>query len=116
MPPMIEDYAKFSIAVMNGDGLSKEVANEMIRHQVKTKENKYFGLGWEIYDLGNDNYALSHGGSDQGTQTIVFLLPKTKEGLIIFTNSDNGTNVYLKLINEYLKDTGKRLIEIELKN
>ena len=111
----VEDYGKFLAAVMNGDGLSKETSGEMIRHQVKIKENKYFGLGWEIYDLGAGEYALSHGGSDDGVKTIVFLLPKSKRGLIIFTNSDNGANLYLKLINEYLKDDGKRIIEIEMK-
>jgi CubicO group peptidase (beta-lactamase class C family) len=111
----VEDYGKFLASVMNGDGLSKEIFAEMTRRQVKTKENKYFGLGWEIYDLGAGEYALSHGGSDEGVQTIVFLLPKTKQGLIIFTNSDNGTNIYLKLIGDYLKDYGKRIIEIEMK-
>lgn len=111
----VEDYGKFLIAVMNGAGLSKSVFAEMIRPQIQTKENKYFGLGWEIYDLGAGEYALSHGGSDQGVNTLVFLLPKTKQGLIIFTNSDNGTRIYLKLITEYLKDYGKRIIEIEMK-
>ncbi|HEY0427994.1 MAG TPA: serine hydrolase domain-containing protein [Pyrinomonadaceae bacterium] len=111
----VEDYGKFLASVMNGDGLSKEIFAEMTRRQVTTKENKYFGLGWEIYDLGAGKYALSHGGSDEGVQTIVFLLPKTKQGLIIFTNSDNGTNIYLKLISDYLKDYGKRIIEIEMK-
>lgn len=111
----VEDYGKFLVSVMNGDGLSKEIFAEMIRHQVKTKENKYFGLGWEIYDLGAGEFALSHGGSDEGVKTLVFLLPQSKQGLIIFTNSDNGTNLYLKLINEYLNDSGKRIIEIEMK-
>ena len=111
----VEDYGKFLVSVMNGEGLSKTIFAEMTRHQVKTKENKYFGLGWEIYDLGVGEYALSHGGSDEGSKTIVFLLPKSKQGLIIFTNSDNGTNLYLKLITEYLKDAGKRIIDIEMK-
>jgi hypothetical protein len=71
-------------------------------------------LGWEIYDFGNGEYALSHGGSDEGANTLGFLLPKSKQGLIIFTNSDNGTSVYLKLIADYLKDTGKRIIDIEM--
>jgi CubicO group peptidase (beta-lactamase class C family) len=110
----VEDYGKFLASVMNGDGLSKQVFDEMVSHQIKTKENKYFGLGWEIYDLGNGEYALSHGGSDEGANTLVFLLPKSKQGLIIFTNSDNGTNIYLKLIADYLKDSGKRIIDIEM--
>lgn len=110
----VEDYGRFLVSVMSGDGLSKQMFDEMVSHQIKTKENKYFGLGWEIYDLGNGEYALSHGGSDEGANTLVFLLPKSKQGLIIFTNSDNGTNIYLKLIADYLKDNGKRIIDIEM--
>jgi CubicO group peptidase (beta-lactamase class C family) len=110
----VEDYGKFLVSVMNGNGLSADVFNDMIRHQVKTKKDKYFGLGWEIYDLGNGDYAISHGGSDEGAQTLVVLLPKSKHGLIIFTNSDNGTNVYVKLIAGFLKEPGKQIIDIEM--
>jgi len=111
----VEDYGKFMVSVMNGGGLSAKTFAEMVRRQVKTKENKYFGLGWEIYDLGSGEYALSHGGSDEGVKALVFLLPKTGQGLLIFTNSDNGTQIYLKLINEYLKERGKQIIDIEMK-
>lgn len=111
----VGDYGKFLISVLNGGGLSKEIYAEMIGRQVVTKENKHFGLGWEVYDLGNGEFALSHGGSDEGVKTLVFLLPKSKRGLIIFTNSDNGISVYLKLIDDYLGDAGKRIIDIEMK-
>src|ERR1051325_9990540 len=67
------------------------------------------------YDKQGNAYALSHGGSDEGANALVFLLPKSRQGLIIFTNSDNGTSVYLKLIALYLKDNGKRIIDIEMK-
>jgi hypothetical protein len=43
------------------------------------------------------------------------LLPNSNQGLILFTNSDNGTNIYLNLITEFLRNTGKRIIEIEIK-
>ena len=111
----IEDYGKFMVSVMDGGGLSKQIFDEMVTHQIKTKENKYFGLGWEIYDLGNGEYALAHGGSDKGAKTLAFLLPKSKHGLIIFTNSDNGASIYLQLIVQYLQDSGKKIIEIEMK-
>ena len=111
----IEDYSTFLCSVMNSDGLSKKVFDDMTSHQVETKKNKYFGLGFEIYDLGNDNYALSHGGADQGVQTIVLLLPKTKQGLVIFTNVDDGYKVYEKIVNHYLGENGKRIVEIETK-
>ncbi|MFH7018928.1 serine hydrolase [Flavobacterium sp. FlaQc-47] len=111
----IGDYGTFLCSVMNSEGLTKKIFDDMISHQVETKKNKYFGLGFEIYDLGNNNYALSHGGADKGVQTIFLLLPKTKQGLIIFTNVDDGYKVYEKIVNHYLGENGKKIIEIETK-
>lgn len=111
----IEDYGRFLSNVMNGEGLSKKVFDDMISHQVQTKKDKYFGLGFEIYDLGNENYALSHGGADQGVQTIFILLPKTKQGLIIFTNVDDGYKIYESIVLHYLGENGKKIIDIETK-
>ncbi|REC75837.1 serine hydrolase [Chryseobacterium elymi] len=111
----IEDYGNFLVNILNGGGLTENVYQEMFKKQVKTKENKYFGLGFEIYDLGKGDFAISHGGSDSGTQCITFLLPKTKQGILIFTNSDTGYKVYEKLLTHYLGENGKKLIEIETK-
>ncbi len=109
----VEDYSKFLIAVMNNDLLSKEVFKEMKTIQVKTKKDKYFGLGFEIYDLGNGETALSHGGVDKGVNTLVVMLPETKQGLVIFTNVDEGYKIYEPLINQYLGEDGKKLVKIE---
>ncbi|PWS31439.1 serine hydrolase [Pedobacter paludis] len=111
----IEDYGNFLVSVMNGDGLSKNVFQEMTKNQVASTKGKHFGLGFEIYDLGNGEMALSHGGSDNGVQTIVFILPKTKQGLLIFTNSDTGGNIYERLIKHYLGINGQKIVDIETK-
>jgi CubicO group peptidase (beta-lactamase class C family) len=111
----VEDYSKFLVSVMNNDLLSKRVFEEMKTKQVKTKEDKFFGLGFEIYDLGNNEIALSHGGTDKGVNTIVFILPKTKQGLVIFTNVDDGYKIYEPIINYYFGNIGKKIVEIETK-
>lgn len=111
----VEDYGKFLTSVMNSDGLSDNLFNEMVKNQVETKNGKHFGLGFEIYGLGNGEYALSHGGSDKGCQTIVFILPKTKQGLLIFTNVDDGYKVYEKIVKHYLGAYGIKIFEIETK-
>jgi len=111
----IEDYGNFLISVLNADGIEKKVYNEMISKQVASSKRKHFGLGFEIYDLGHNEFALSHGGSDKGVQTIFFILPKTKQGLLIFTNSDTGVNVYEKILKHYLGDKGQKIIDIETK-
>ncbi|WP_339835035.1 serine hydrolase [uncultured Flavobacterium sp.] len=109
----IEDYGNFLVSVMNREGLSEKVFNDMITPQVATKNGKHFGLGFEIYNFKNGDYAISHGGSDQGVQTIVFIFPKTKKGLLIFTNMDDGYNLYEKIISHYLGEQGKEIIKIE---
>jgi len=111
----IQDYGTFLCSIMNSDDLSKKVFDDMISHQIETKKNKYFGLGFEIYDLGNNDFALSHGGADKGVQTIVFMLPKTKQGLLIFTNVDDGYKVYEKIVAHYLGENGRKIIDIETK-
>lgn len=111
----IEDYGKFLISVINGKGLSKEVFREMSTNQVATTKGKHFGLGFEKYDLANGEYALSHGGSDKGVRALFYILPKSKQGLVIFTNVDDGYKVYEKLVNQYLGEHGKRIVEIETK-
>lgn len=111
----IEDYSKFLISILNSDGISKKVFDEMTKNQVLSDRGKHFGLGFEIYDLGNGETAISHGGSDKGAQTIFFLLPKTKQGLVIFTNSDNGMNLYEEIIKNYLGKNGQKIIDIETK-
>ncbi|UKB82629.1 class A beta-lactamase-related serine hydrolase [Chryseobacterium sp. MEBOG06] len=111
----IEDLGNFMVNIMKGGSLKPEVFKEMIRKQVKIRDNKYFGLGFEVYDLGNDEYVLSHGGADQGTRCITLVLPKSGKGIVIFTNTDDGSKIYEKLVLHYLGEEGKKIVEIENK-
>ena len=111
----VEDYSKFLIAVMDNKLLSSKVFEEMKSKQVETKKSKYYGLGFEIYDLGNNGISLSHTGSDKGVNTFAIGLPKTKKGLVIFTNVDDGYKIYETIINQYFGDIGRRIVEIETK-
>ena len=111
----IEDYGKFLVSILNGGNLNEKIYQEMMTKQVKVKENKYFGLGFEIYDLENGEIALSHGGSDFGANAITFIFPKTKNGILIFTNVDDGYKIYETILTHYLGEKGKRIVEIETK-
>lgn len=111
----IADYGTFLVSIMNREGLSEKVYADMTTKQTAIKTGSSFGLGFVIYDLGNNEIALSHGGADQGVQTIFIILPKTKQGLIIFTNVDDGYKIYEKLIAHYLGEAGKKIVEIEMK-
>lgn len=110
----VEDYSKFLIYVMNGAGLKKKLYQEMLTNQTQVKAHQYFGLGWMIDEINNEN-VITHGGVDNGTQTIVFLLPKSKNGLVIFTSCGNGADAYIPIIQKYLMEQGQGIIDVETK-
>lgn len=113
----IEDYSKFMVYILIGADLSKELQQEMLKNQSRINKNQYFGLGWYVDENinANNDYAIIHGGDDIGVHTIAFIVPKTKQGLLIFTNSDNGTDAFQEILLEYLGENGKGILEIEMK-
>ena len=108
----IEDYGKFSVDVLQGAGLSRDLYKEMISSQVPTNKGVYMGLGWEVFPAVGPRKepVITHSGSDQGVKTLVILLPVLKAGLIIMTNGDNGYKLYEKIIVSFL-DVGKEMME-----
>ena len=113
----IEDYTTFVNYVLNGAGLSKNLFKEIASEQVRINDFKHFGLGWWIDENINSNkdFAMVHGGDDIGVHTIAFIIPKTKQGLIIFTNSDNGTGAFQEVLLKYLGENGQGIMEVEMK-
>ena len=96
----IEDYCLFGFNVMKGTGLTKEIYNDMIRPQVKVKENVAYGLGWYIkQNFYKGEYALTSTGGDMGVTTKVILLPESKRGIVMFANGDNGFDI-IKIVEE----------------
>jgi hypothetical protein len=61
-------------------------------------------------------FGLSHSGIDPGVNTIVFVLPQSKRALLIFTNSDNGPQIYSDLVKDFLKKQGDAIVTTEMKN
>lgn len=98
----IEDFSRFCIYTINKAGLSDSLYDEMISTQANIKEDIDQGLGWQIVrNLPNNEYALMHEGGEWGISTIAIVLPKSKSGIIVFTNSDIGDEVYTKIIENY---------------
>lgn len=113
----VEDYCKFMVHIMNGAGLSENLQKEMTAIQVRINAYKHFGLGWWIDENINadKDFAMVHGGDDIGVHTIAFILPKTKQGLLIFTNCDNGTETFAEILLHYLGENGQGILDIEMK-
>lgn len=99
----VEDYGRFATWVMNGADLPPALYADMIKPQAPFGPDSAMGLGWEVHtNLPNGEYALIHSGADKDVRALVMLFPKSKEGLVLLTNSDNGVQLYGKLVSESL--------------
>jgi CubicO group peptidase (beta-lactamase class C family) len=114
----VEDYAKFMLYILQGAGVSDSLQKDMIADQVRVSSFKHFGLGWWVDEKINDNgdFALVLAGDDIGVHCIAFILPNSKKGLLIFTNSDNGTDAYMEILNQYLENDAEGIIRAEMNN
>lgn len=106
----VADYAKFGIGVMDGKDITPKLFHEMTTNQAHLENGKEWGLGWRLVKgLSNGEYAMVHAGSNPGTNTIIILLPKSKRGIVVFTNGAQGDQLYDKLIGESF-DLGKKIV------
>lgn len=110
------DDALFIVSVMNDEGITKELSSE--RSKVQTDRRAELcknipkkacpteagmTLGWELF-LINDKRYFMHTGSDDGTFTFRYFSPDTRTGIVIFTNSSNGSKVILPVLHMIGKD------------
>jgi CubicO group peptidase (beta-lactamase class C family) len=97
----VGDYCKFGVFVMNGAGLSPSLFNDMVTPHSNIQKHSAVGLGWFIITgLPNGEYAIYHMGGNPGVKAIAVFLPKSKRGVVVFTNGENGMHVYNDVIKE----------------
>jgi CubicO group peptidase (beta-lactamase class C family) len=100
----VKDYCKFGIYVMNGAGLSQKLYDNMTSIHTNfdttvANRSNGMGLGWQVIrDLPHGEFALTHDGDDDGVATIGLFLPKSKRGIVIFTNGDDGKMLYSQIL------------------
>ncbi|MEM8763150.1 MAG: serine hydrolase domain-containing protein [Bacteroidota bacterium] len=105
-----KDLALFGKGIMEKEGISAELYQQMITPKSPVKEGVGIGLGWVVFEnLPNDEYALLGAGSDQGVNAIILLLPESKRGLIALTNGDNGRKIVMGLIGKTF-DVGPEIL------
>jgi hypothetical protein len=85
--------------------------DEMVKPQSAINDKLNQGLGWVVYNnLSNGEYIINHDGGDPGVVTTLILFPKSKNGIIIFVNSDNGASI-TNTINKAILTNGMEVIE-----
>lgn len=84
----------------------------MVTPQAHKAPDVDWGLGWGIYEnLGQEKvFALQHTGGDDGIKAIAVMLPKSRDGLLVISNSENGIALWKKIIEESFGDVGSDLV------
>ncbi len=113
----VKDYGNFMAYIINGAGLSDNLYQEFLTPYSNKKPGIDWGLGCQLlYDLDDEGeFAVMHGGGDYGLKTIMLMLPKSKQGLLIFSNSENGMILWRKIIGEYFGEVGEEIAKRNIK-
>lgn len=111
------DYARFLIAIMNGTGLKKETAKEMLRPQVSVDEGGAnsidrgtgrlspfisWGLGWGLEQTAAGKSFWHWGKNNDDVQCFTVSFEKERAGLVVFTNSGNGLSIIPEIVGQAL--------------
>jgi CubicO group peptidase (beta-lactamase class C family) len=123
MQTTLRDYARFARAVLNGELPNKQMREQMLSPQIqilskhefpslsteKTTENQAihlsYGLGWGLYWSPYGEAFFKEGHDDLGWRHYVVCFDKSKTGILIMTNSNNGEDIYSGLLEDLLRDT-----------
>ena len=101
----LPDYARFLRGVMLGSALSPELQHARFQIHTSTANDPVircpfeeptkcptaqgFGLGWEIFEFG-DQKIISHSGGDWSERAIGYFYADSKDGVLVFLNGPDA--------------------------
>lgn len=92
----IPDFSKFILAMMdgnNGEARGRSILKSQSIDLMFTPVRSNYGFGVYNSNLPDNSTLIWHGGVNIGWRAQYGMIPEKKDGLIIFTNSDNGQNL-----------------------
>ncbi len=123
MHTTVADFARFTAAVANGERLSPKLRAEMLTPQIRITAKHEFPIYENLQTHDNDAIRLSYGltwglyftpaygdaffkeGHDDGWRNYVVCFDRSKDCLIIMTNSSNGEHLYSSLLTKLQANT-----------
>ena len=114
----IGDYTRFVAAAMRADGLTPalieqratiyddqtaQACPEGLIPQDKCPQATGYGLGWNVYDSGENRF-LVHNGKGWGERTIALFEPEKRFGVVVFTSGANGRQVIADVLRLLVDD------------
>lgn len=86
------DMARFEVAILN-NRLLKSATRDLMWTQPPMPSDGLgrmaYGLGWQL-GVTEGVKDVGHGGSQQGTKTMILIAPDAKTGVVVLTNSDSS--------------------------
>ena len=122
MQTTLRDFARFMLAVTQGEGLRNETRELMLSPQIQiyskhqfptlatdtTDANKpirlSYGLGWGLYWTPYGK-AFFKEGHDEGWRNYAVCFDQKKTGIVIMTNSSNGEGIFKELLETLIRNT-----------
>lgn len=101
-----EDYAKFLLELMQPSIIDPNLVTDMITQEtlMDSKDSSLgWGLGLGINTTSRDQY-IWHWGDNGIFRAFFIYSPKTKDGLVYFTNSQNGLSIAKRMIHLTFSD------------
>jgi len=82
--------ARFEVAILNDRLLRRATRDIMWTAQMPSDGlgRMAYGLGWQL-GVTDGVKDVGHGGSQQGTSTMMLIAPDARAGVVVLTNSDN---------------------------
>ncbi len=117
------DYARFLSAVARGERLSARIRAEMLKPQVRITSKREFPIFENVETHDNDAIRLSYGltwglyftpaygeayfkeGHDEGWRNYAVCFDRSKDCVLIMTNSSNGEHIYDELLRSLQANT-----------
>jgi CubicO group peptidase (beta-lactamase class C family) len=104
------DYARLLIFLMDGAGLSDQLAKELFSAQTRVSNHKSFALGWELLtSRDGGGYAIQHSGSDPGIRSLAVAWPAKRQAIVILSNSDNAVPTWGLILKEEFGQEGEKV-------
>jgi hypothetical protein len=101
---------RFAAWVAKGEDLPDELFAQMASPQaLHDNPAELFGLGWKLAPL-KDQTALMHDGREAGLFAQLVVLPGSRDGMVMLTNSTNGELLRRPVI-QLLLPQGKALVQ-----
>ena len=85
------DMARFEAAILN-NRLLKSATRDTMWTQAMPSDGlgrMAYGLGWQ-FGVIEGHKIVGHGGSQQGTSTMILIAPDARAGVVVLTNSDSS--------------------------